>query len=413
MKIKVSDLKFGLLFTLIVFNNIIIQYSSTFSYLDEVICVWALLSIVLHSKAKVFKKKYAKIIASVLGMLLLGLAANIIYSYHAANIAIMKDIIAFVKFPIVAVAAMMWQDRNVSDAPRNVAVVLSKIYITVIAILGAVSLYVDIGMSYDLRNGIFSYMFLFAHPTFLVYSLVLMSVVVVASGLEKKDYFYIIEVIFLMIVSMRDKGFAYAVLLVVFIFLLPNIKRIKIHYIIIVAVALVAISYNKILEYMSWSWSPRFALYSTAIEILKDCFPLGSGFGTFGNSISGEYYATTYYIYGFSTKQGINPENYVDLGDAGWAYLAQFGVIGLSLFIFIGYLLFKNIKQRYAADPWKLKAGYLLAGYLVIASLVENVFSNESGATSVLVLFMFTGSCVTGELVKTQNPRGEICDGVV
>lgn len=36
-----------------------------------------------------------------------------------------------------------------------------------------------------------------------------------------------------------------------------------------------------------------------------------------------------------------------------------------------------------------LKSAYLLMGYMVIGSLVEAVFTNESGVTSIVVLLLY------------------------
>jgi hypothetical protein len=38
-----------------------------------------------------------------------------------------------------------------------------------------------------------------------------------------------------------------------------------------------------------------------------------------------------------------------------------------------------------------VKAVYLIAGYLMVASLVETVFTNESGVTAMIIMLVFLG----------------------
>jgi hypothetical protein len=377
----------GIFFTLLLFNNIIMQYIPIFGYLDELIAVWAIIFVLLSLLNKNLKTYQQNLLFLILCVIIIGIFGNLIFNYQPELIAIIKDIIAFIKLPIIAIAALSCNTEKVSCS--SVAS-LSKFYLLVMSIFCVISQFVDLGMTWDLRNGIYSFKFLFVHPTYLVYSVVLMSAVIVANGLNKKsDYLYIFLSLFLLIMSMRDKGFAYAALLFILVCLLRKIPTIKIGYIIVAGVVAFLISYNKIQEYASWSWSPRFGLYSTAFQILGDCFPIGTGFGTFANSISGEYYAKTYYIYGLFDKEGINPKEYVDLGDAGLAYFAEFGILGTIICLIIFIKLFNIAKRKCQLDFWRLKAVYLLVGYLVIASIVENVFCNESGATSMIVLFIY------------------------
>jgi hypothetical protein len=382
-----KNLMFGLFFIIILFNNIIMQYVPVFTYLDEFIVLLAIFAIIYNLCKNRLEASQITLIVLLLIVIIIGFIGNVITNYQSSMIAILKDIIAFIKLPIVAIATINFKsDEIFSDS----IVILSKIFLVILSVFCIVSQFVDLGMTWDLRYGVYSFKFLFTHPTFLVYSVVLMSVVIVANGLiRKRDYIYVLLSMFLLIMSMRDKGFAYAALLFVLVFLLRKNKKVKARYIIMAVLIAFLISYNKIQEYASWSWSPRYGLYSTAFKIFGDCFPIGTGFGTFANSISGEYYAKTYYVYDLANKVGVNPQDYVDLGDAGLAYFAEFGILGILICLIIYIKLFSIAKKKCQKDPWRLKAVYLLVGYLLIASIVENVFCNESGATSMIVLFIY------------------------
>lgn len=72
--------------------------------------------------------------------------------------------------------------------------------------------------------------------------------------------------------------------------------------------------------------------YKTALLILKDYFPFGSGMGTFGVAAAADYYSPLYYKYNLNTIWGLDPKNPMFLADAFYPTLAQFGVVGLCFF---------------------------------------------------------------------------------
>ena len=178
--------------------------------------------------------------------------------------------------------------------------------------------------------------------------------------------------------------------------LLPRRKKVKIRYFVIAGIIALLISYQKLLEYKSWSWSPRNALYMNGLQLALKVFPWGSGFATFNSFLSGEYYSKAYYLFGLDRKPGLSPIDYVDAGDAQLPYYyTQFGFIGFILFVFVLYLLVKKVKKVYQGRTMVLKSAYLLMGYMVIGSLVEAAFTNETGVTSIVVLLLYL-NCSNG-----------------
>lgn len=72
--------------------------------------------------------------------------------------------------------------------------------------------------------------------------------------------------------------------------------------------------------------------YKTAIQILKDYFPFGSGMGSFACNGAWRYYSPIYYEYGLNHIWGLGPGGGF-ICDAYYPTLAQFGVVGLTFFI--------------------------------------------------------------------------------
>lgn len=76
-------------------------------------------------------------------------------------------------------------------------------------------------------------------------------------------------------------------------------------------------------------------MYKTMLLVLSDYFPFGPGMGTFGTNAAAIYYPQLYYDYGLNTIWGLTPGigNHGFIADSFYPTLAQFGVVGVVLFI--------------------------------------------------------------------------------
>lgn len=73
--------------------------------------------------------------------------------------------------------------------------------------------------------------------------------------------------------------------------------------------------------------------YKAAMIIFKEYFPFGSGLGTFSTNAAAEYYSPLYYKYGLSDVWGLTPENPMFLADTYYPGLAEYGIVGVFLFL--------------------------------------------------------------------------------
>lgn len=72
--------------------------------------------------------------------------------------------------------------------------------------------------------------------------------------------------------------------------------------------------------------------YKTAIQMLWDYFPLGSGMGSFACNGAWRYYSPIYFEYNLNTVWGLAPGGGF-ICDAYYPTLAQFGIVGVIFFI--------------------------------------------------------------------------------
>ena len=74
-------------------------------------------------------------------------------------------------------------------------------------------------------------------------------------------------------------------------------------------------------------------MYLHGFTILFDYFPFGSGLASFASFPSAENYSSLYYEYGLNNIGGLSPDMPDFICDAFYPTLAQFGIIGVILFI--------------------------------------------------------------------------------
>lgn len=106
-------------------------------------------------------------------------------------------------------------------------------------------------------------------------------------------------------------------------------------------------------KYTAETQQPRQLLQTVGIEIARNEFPLGAGFGRFGSAPSVEKgtYSPVYAQYGLANEYGFRPEDPIGVAlDAGWAgLLGEVGVLGAMAFgatlLALTLLLFRRSRE--------------------------------------------------------------------
>ena len=101
------------------------------------------------------------------------------------------------------------------------------------------------------------------------------------------------------------------------------------------------------LESVPEGFIARAMLYVTFPEILKDYFPFGSGFASFGSYASGVYYSDIYAQYGLENVKGMTKLNYSYIADTYYPCLAQFGIVGILLYFSFFFYVVKKALDLY------------------------------------------------------------------
>lgn len=218
----------------------------------------------------------------------------------------------------------------------------------------------------------------------------------------KKDKIIFILILATGLLSGRSKFYGFFIISVITILFFRNISQLKLNLktISIATMSIAAIifaSWNKMvlyfgigksLESVPEGYLARAMLYITSFEIFKDYFPFGSGFGSFASFSSGVYYSPLYAKYDIENIKGISKNNYSYIADTYYPCLAQFGVVGVLLYLFFfiyiirkAYLLFLSTqKEKYFVIP------ALIIAYLLIENIADATFTGHRGFFIMMLL---------------------------
>lgn len=132
----------------------------------------------------------------------------------------------------------------------------------------------------------------------------------------------------------------------------------------------------------------RAMLYLTMPQILFDYFPFGSGFGTYADYGSAINYSPLYYDYHLDEVFGLSPEYGNFICDAFYPDLAQFGIVGICLFLYFWWWIYQLLKRNFAnnGDARFYKIGLLIIIYMLIESTTANTFVQAQGLMLMILL---------------------------
>lgn len=371
-----------------------------FGYWDEAATLILLLlcsfKLFRNNAGKIKVDLYTKFLNMWILMSIVGFVGNFAWGYSNGFQAIIRDFVNCLKFPICFFSLhYLGLDYKLKDAVAKKGNGLLKLMVIAMFVGGFVSLFFDIGLSQtsEIRHGIYSYQFLFGHPT----SLAVIGVLILCwfdSFEEKRNFPYIILCIGILILTMRTKVLAFVALFIFAKWSPKWLKRFKVIYVAICVVVVGFSIYDKLRLVLSWSSSGRLTLWLGAFELLKKCFPVGSGFGTYASHLSGKYHSLVYsFIYSNEFWDSTGKLTNV-LGDTGYPYyIGQFGFIGLVLIA----LSIKYLIRIVRLNPLTCKTAFVLMAYVAIALTGESILINN-GVEIALVLSVITADSyrVTG-----------------
>lgn len=215
--------------------------------------------------------------------------------------------------------------------------------------------------------------------------------------------------IFVIIISIgllggKSKMFGeyFAIMLVLF-FLHRHLRMVSLRTLLVVMVLVVGgiyVAWDKFnyyyVEGLKNEEIARPMMYKAGIDIICDYFPFGSGLGTFGTEASRQYYSHIYYDYGLWNIYGLQETNASFAADAYFPSLAEFGIVGVMLFILFWVKRYKNFRS-YPLVYYKI--GLFLFIVLIGDAIADSSYVSNRG----VMMWALMGLLVSGSLKRMDG----------
>ncbi len=282
-----------------------------------------------------------------------------------------------------------------------------KLITIIIFALSIINIIIPVFPYYDYRNGINSQQLFFSHPTYLANTCILMNIIIFSLSKNKaSEIKYLIMLTIVTILTMRGKaiGFIFAYYILIYLLIIRKVK-LKKRQIITIGILVTIICWGRIKEQIIENENyPRSRLYNNSINIAKDYFPVGTGFGTFGSYVSGKYYSPVYYKYGMENTHGINPTDYGAVSDTFWPMiLGQFGAIGFFVYLGIIMVIINEINKYRKNNVMYYMGAISPILYLILASISESSFTNYYSIEFIFISAIFTNMLIRNNIIDDKR----------
>ena len=159
---------------------------------------------------------------------------------------------------------------------------------------------------------------------------------------------------------------------------------------------------------MEFDYIARLALYATSYSIFLDYFPFGSGLASFGTHFSGVHYSKLYTDYGLDNIWGLTKSNPMFITDTYYPSLAQFGVVGVVLYLLFWLYIVKKATSLNLSN--KNMHLFLITACIVGFLFIENVADATLTGNRGAFMMMFLGYTFSNLLVDNDKAENHVID---
>ena len=359
-----------------------VQRNYGFSYSDEIIMGFLLFCWLTKARHK------SKGLCLILGIFCVYLINSFI-DPHNVTAAILSDFIQQLK-PFVAFYCIYDLGIYLNARFRRRLRKLCLLLVTIMLPVGCV----NIGGGGNLMNNLFG-----GHARFASLAICLGTTYYYFSNRGKHALWICLMIYGVGLFSMRSKMFGFYAAAVI-IFLLWNTKRMKqirlfnwknILLLVVLSAGIFYAAREKILFYFvdGYNAANMFArplLYVKALEILEDFPFLGTGFGSYATDASAQFYSPLYIQYGLYLSPEIG--NGLFISDTWFPVLAQFGYVGVCLYILFWRGVFLKARDKYELmqSGSELKIAMLIMAFFFIESVADSTFTQNRGMYMMMLL---------------------------
>ena len=365
-------------------------------------------------------KFIGKIILLFLGIVLVGLIGNAKSGITRSTTILLMDIFYIAKdFICFCGAWLLFQKVNNKSEVVKALGSVAKFITAVAFVFMIVNMAVGIGMSDDVRYGIPSFKFVFDSSAWLSQHWIIIIILLTANlqyDHKKNNKIYIGCALLVWMMTLRSRAFVMVAIYCAMWFWLVKGKQKKdyekhlfrLKNIVPALILVVLIGYDQLENYfLGEKISARSLLLTTGIKIMKDYFPFGTGFATFGTEMARRFYSPIYYTYGLNTFWALK-EGGKELTDCYWpAIFGETGIIGTILIAIVIYMIFRDCIKRSKQDLFIFMSIVLYEAYLLISSTATGIFTSDLTAMYMIIVALLV--CAKDDYNSRGDKYGNDC----
>ena len=220
---------------------------------------------------------------------------------------------------------------------------------------------------------------------------------------HKRVWLYRISLLLMitmLVLSGKEKAYGAMLVFVILYYAIVHKKvQTKIRYILYMAVPVALLAWDKIYcHYIQvQNKYPKSIMTNVSLQIAKDYFPIGTGFGTFGSTYATIHYSPVYYLYGIAENKVLSEESKLYLTDVFWPILfGETGVLGTVIYCALILILFIQIQRVFYYNKKK----YMLLIFMFVYMLITT-FSEAGFMQPMIMVFAF----VMGTLLEEYEEK--------
>lgn len=369
---------------LLIFEIYLMDYINVFRYVDEIVTVLCLAKILSAAFRKGLDRYHIYMLLLMVLLLGIGLVSNYFTNLQENWKPIVTDIGNTFKVFITYIGSSLYL-KPVKDKSRIVRLLAKVIRLFVLVLFGFMVLHLTgiYKMGNDIRYGLPSFEFInfgAGQLSLMFYFIFLILTADLRYDKRKRQIkvLYLVMAAIVWVSTLRTRAFMYvAMYFVLYWLLVVKNYQIKLNWktILIVLVAFIILSADQVEVYFTNKKSARYYFMFFGFYTMKQYFPFGAGFSTYGTDAAVVYYAKLYYRYGFPSVWGLNPEYPLFAHDNYWpAIMAQFGFFGVIVMGLILICWVRDVLSRTRYNKYVYLAGLFICLTQLSASIATATF---------------------------------------
>lgn len=377
---------------LFIIQNPLEKYIRVIKYVDELwplLIIWLLfLKVSSSGTIKISVKEMLKYLP--LGIfVVVGFLGNILFRYQKWSI-VFGDALTNLKFFLGILTSLTLFEPRCFDKDSIIVSKHCRIITVLLFVVFLLDEFFHVFPSGDIRHGIRSEQLFYSHCTYFAGAIVFL-IAMLFFFYKKSNLPFILLCLLMLASTMRSKAIVMVpICVVLYYFCVVYRKKLRLWHIVLISLGVVAIAWDQIyFYYFKLSGiSARSVMTSTSIQILRDYFPIGTGFGTYGSSGAAKNYSPVYVKYGFRTVYELSDTNKsAFLNDTFWPIIiGQTGFIGTICYLYVlGRIGIKTLHIR-KVSRYAYVSVLVVFAYLLICSTSEPAFNNSVAVPFTMII---------------------------